>query len=160
MIDQTIAMRVKGAMSRGKADVVAELVRLLTDQPGVLDATVLAVAADRKSVSRIASSNQTMFPIGGGEMLSADDPWCHRIMVDKRPVIADGREGLAHYLTDWQAIEAAGYGASGSFPVVVAGQVMGTVNMLAAQGYFTLDRVAMTEAILTIAALALLMPSA
>ena len=160
MIDQTIATGFNRAMACGKAEILEELVRLLTDLPGVLDTTLLAVSADRKSVSRIATSNQRMFPCGGGEMLDADDPWVRRIMGEKKPVIADGREGLARYLTNWEAIEAEGYGASGSFPVVIGGQVMGTVNILAAQGYFTPDRVVMIEALLPFVALALLMPSA
>lgn len=160
MIDQTTATRVNRAMACGNAEVLAELVRLLTDLPGVLDTTLLAVSADRKSVSRIATSNQKMFPCGGGEMLGADDPWVRRIMGEKKPVLADGREGLAHYLTNWEPIEAEGYGASGSFPVVIGGQVMGTVNILAAQGYFTPDRLTMIEALLPFVALAFLVPLA
>lgn len=159
MIDQTISTRFNRAMTRGNAEIVEVLVRLLTDLPGVLDTTLLAVSADRKSVSRIATSNQRVFPCGGGEMLDADDPWVRRIMGEKKPVIADGREGLAHYLTNWEAIEAEGYGASGSFPVVIGGQVMGTVNILAAQGYFTPDRIVMTDALLPFVALALLVPT-
>lgn len=159
MIDQSIAMQFNWAMSRGKADVLDALVGLLAEQPGVLDATLLIVSEDRTSVTRAATSNPKMFPIGGGETLSPDDPWCQRIMVERKPVIADGRAGLAQYLTDWQAIEAAGYGASGSFPVVVGGQVIGTINILAAQEHFTPERIVMTESILPFAALAFLIPS-
>ena len=47
MIDQTIATGFNRAMACGKAEILEELVRLLTDLPGVLDSTPLAVSRHR-----------------------------------------------------------------------------------------------------------------
>lgn len=159
MIDETTAIRINRAMSRGRDELLDALVALFSSLPSVMDVTMLAVSADQSSVQRIATSNDGMFAKGGGEGLDPADPWCQRIMVEKLPVLANDRAGLAHYLTEAGEIEAAGYGASGSFPIIIGNRVAGTVNILASEGYFSGETTARIEALLPFAALAFLFPS-
>ena len=158
MIDQTTAARINDAMARGRANLLDELIHLFCGLPSVMDATLLAVSTDQTMVKRIGSSNARMFPSGSNEPLNPADPWCRKIMEEKQPVLADGKAGLAHYLTEAAAIEAAGYGASGSFPIIIGGRVAGTINMLAPERHFTEAWIATVKALLPYAALIFLFP--
>lgn len=160
MISQENAAKISRAMARGKADLLDAVIHLFASLPDVQDATLLAISADQTSARRVGTSNEKMFPRDGGEAMKSDDPWCRKIMGEKLPVLANDKAGLAHYLTEWSAIEAAGYGASGSFPIVIGGRVAGTINMLAPEGHFTAAKVAMIEALLPFAALIFLFPQA
>ena len=158
MISQENAAKVSLAMARGKADLLDAVIHLFANLPEVLDATLLAVSADQTAARRIGSSNEKMFPRDAGEPLDPADPWCHKILVEKQPVLANDKAALALYITEASAIEAAGFGASGSFPIVIGGRVAGTINMLAPEGHFTAARVATIEALLPFAALIFLFP--
>lgn len=160
MIEQTTAIKINQALSRGRSDLMDALIHLFSKLPGVMDATMLAVSADQTMVRRIGTSNEKMFPRNGGEGLNSADPWCQQIMVKKLPVLANDKAGLVHYLTEAAAIEAAGYGASGSFPIIIGGRVAGTINMLAPEGHFTKAALATVESLLPIAALIFLFSEA
>lgn len=157
MMDETRMIDFAEALAAGCGPLLERILAGLTALPGVMDATLLAVAPDRQSVERIASSNPARFPVGGGEALDREDPWCQRIMGEKQPVLANDSAGLRLYLTEAADIEAAGYGASGSFPIVIGGEVAGTVNVLAPSGYFTAQTVATVTTYLPLAALGCLL---
>ncbi len=146
------------AIAQGQDATFRTVLELALAIPGTLDATLLALSLEEGRAKRLASTNQGLFPRGGGEALDPSDPWCQRILQEKLPVLANDEDGLKHYLTEVEDIIKAGYGASGSFPIIIAGRVAGTLNLLGPDGFFTAETVASVNTLIPYAAIALMLP--
>jgi GAF domain-containing protein len=120
--------------------------------PGVRTVTYLATAPDRSVTHRIGTSDHKRFPIGGFDPID-NGAWCQHIFWDKRPIIGNSPAEMAVYIPETSALVEMGYGATMCAPIIIAGEVRGTVNLLGDAGILTPALLASFTALLPIAAL-------
>jgi len=152
VLDPARSATLRAALAAGPQPYIAELAKLFTALPGVTTMTILATAPDRSIVHRIGTSDAAGFPLGGFDPID-DGPWSRRIFVERLPVIGNTSAEMARYIPETAELEAAGFGSTICVPVIVAGEVRGTVNLLGAAGVFTPDVLAAVDALLPLAAL-------
>lgn len=97
---------------------------------------------------RAYTSHPAEYPTSGTKPMR-NDGWTDIVLGDKRSFVANTTAEFALYFTDHALINALGCEAALNMPVVDdAGLVVGTVNILDAQGHFTPERVTLLEALI------------
>lgn len=119
--------------------------------------TILVPDNDRNCLVRIYSSDEDSYPLGDADIIT-QTPWFSRLLDSKEPVIANDEAAIAHWLPDFVGFREAGYGALVNLPVLVAGEVVGIVNVMARAGELTGACVARLQRELPTAALAIMLP--
>jgi GAF domain-containing protein len=104
---------------------------------------------------RIHSSHPKEYPVSGAKPLSVG-LWSRTVIDERRIFVANTIEGIAKVFSDHELIRSLGCESVVNLPVVFAGGVIGTVNMLDAPGFYTPERVARIERLAPFAAIALL----
>lgn len=117
--------------------------------------TVMALDADTGMARRVWTNAPDIYPVGGEKPLP-DNRWTTIVIRDRRDWVANTPAEVAELLFDHDTIAALGCGAALNIPVVVGGAVLGTVNLLDAEGHFTPARLAQVDS-LRLAAAAVLM---
>jgi GAF domain-containing protein len=151
-IDPRLAMNLNAALAAGPDRLIALLAELFTGIAGVRTMTILATAPDRSIVHRIATSDPEHFPIGGSDPIDSG-AWSRRIFGDKRPIVANNPAEMQAYIPETADLVALGYGATLCVPVIIAGEVRGTINLLGDAEIFTADTLAAVDTLLPLAAL-------
>jgi GAF domain-containing protein len=152
-----LARHLSAALAAGPADVIELTVDLLRVIPGVTAVTILATASDRSVIRRVGTSHAASFPIGGWDPVD-EGAWCRRIFGEKRPIVANSPAEMAVFIPETGDLVALGIGATMCVPIVIGGQLAGTVNVLGAAGILTPPLIEAVEAILPLAALIFTFP--
>ena len=105
---------------------------------------------------RVYSGNETAYPTGGWKPLRPG-PWTERVIERQQPFSALTIEEIAVVFPDWELIRSLGCESSMNLPVIAGGKVIGTINLLAEEGYYTEARVAASRELLPFAAIAFLL---
>ncbi|MFD1911236.1 GAF domain-containing protein [Halodurantibacterium flavum] len=96
-------------------------------------------------VRRAYTSHPVDYPTSGTKPMR-DDPWSDRVIGEGRSFVANTTPEFAIYFADHALINSLGCEAAMNIPVADdAGMVVGTVNILDAEGHFTPERVARLE---------------
>ena len=156
-LDPNTAATLSAALAAGAAETVAEINALFLAIAGIRTVTWLATAPDRSVTHRIGTSNTRDFPIGGFDPID-DSAWNRRIFGEKKPIIGDDVPGMTAFIPETGHLVAMGYGATACVPIVIAGEVRGTVNFLGDSGIFSADTLARITSLLPIAALIFTFP--
>jgi GAF domain-containing protein len=119
--------------------------------------TILVPDIDRNCLVRIYSSDEEAYPLGDADIIEPT-PWFNRLLDSKEPVIANNEAAIEHWLPDFVGFREAGYGALANLPVLVAGEVVGIVNVMARAGELTGACVDSLQRELPTAALAIMLP--
>ena len=129
-------------------DIVNETVgnRLLT-------ASVYDMGAARSR--RVFSENETAYPVGGFKP-QTPGKWYDTVMARHEIFASLTIEEIAEVFFDWRLIQSLGFESNLNLPVVVGGEVIGTINLLERQGFYTPDRVAAARTVLPFAVIAFL----
>jgi hypothetical protein len=112
---------------------------------GTLLFTAMTFDMVRLKALRIYSGNETAYPTGGWKDVTPG-LWVETVLEGKRPFSALTIEEIAVVFPDFELIRSLGCESAMNLPVVVGGQVIGTVNLLHEQGYYTVERVAQAMA--------------
>jgi hypothetical protein len=104
---------------------------------------------------RVHSSHPKEYPVSGFKPLSMG-LWSRTVIDEHKTFVANTIEDIAEVFSDHELIRSLGCESVVNLPVVFAGSVIGTVNILDVAGYYTPDRVAQIERLSPFAALALL----
>lgn len=104
---------------------------------------------------RIYSGNEGAYPVGGWKPLPPG-PWRETVIEGARTFSAETIEEIAVVFPDYELIRSLGCESAMNLPVVVAGKVIGTVNLLHEKGYYTAARVAEAADLVPFAAIAFL----
>ena len=97
---------------------------------------------------RAYSSNPVDYPVSGTKPLTRDG-WYEFCITGQQVFVANTTPEFAQYFFDHALITSLGLGSCINIPVVAAGTVLGTVNLLAEEHHFTADRLAAYEALVT-----------
>jgi hypothetical protein len=156
-LDPAAAAKLSIALAAGAGATIAAVNALFLAIPGIRTVTWLATAPDRSVTHRIGTSDPAGFPIGGSDPID-DNAWNRRIFGERRPIIGDTPAEMAVFIPETDRLVARGYGATACVPIVIAGDVRGTVNFLGDAGIFTAATLARITALLPIAALIFTFP--
>lgn len=140
------------AVYRSEHDVGAALHRLADETVGVRLFTMTADNPKGGYVRRVYSSDEAAYPVLGTKPIVFDDTY--RKMTEERFVyVANSIEAMKADFPDLDLIIKLGCGSAINMPIVAGGEMLGSVNLLHAEGWFTPERVEATK-LLTVPAIA------
>ena len=109
--------------------------------------TIMTLDAAAGVARRAFTSHPVEYPTSGTKPLTRDG-WYDHVIAGRQTFVANTPPEFARYFTDHALITALGLGACANLPVSHHETVLGTVNLLAAAGHFTPDRLAAYHTIL------------
>ena len=113
-----------------------------------------------KHVARRSYTNMPEAYPATGEKPMREDAWSAQVQERHETFVANTIEEIAAVFPDHELIKSLGCESCLNLPIVVAGQVIGTLNCLHEAGHYTAERVAASENLKQPGALALLAVSA
>jgi len=119
----------------------------------LMTAQLFEVAKGRQR--RIYSENEAVYPVGGFKPIQGGR-WTETIIGRHEIFSSLSIEDMAEVFFDWKLIQSLGCESIMNLPVVVAGEVIGTLNLLNEAGYYTAEKVAAARALLPFATMAFL----
>ena len=133
-------------MADAPETIFADLHRAADAACGARLFTVTVLDRARGLARRAYSSHPEAYPVSGTKPMLAND-WSRTVVEAGRPFVANTTAEFAQYFADHALINSLGCHAALNIPVADAGTVVGTVNILDAEGHFTPERVAALTAI-------------
>jgi hypothetical protein len=113
---------------------------------GVKLFTVMTHDARNGMAQRIYSNMPEAYPVSGSKPANETD-WSRQVIGEKRTFVANDIDGIAAVFSDHALIRSLGCESVINVPIVVAGEVKGTINCLHEAGHYTPERVAAAEAL-------------
>ncbi|MDB5505546.1 MAG: hypothetical protein JWR75_184 [Devosia sp.] len=113
--------------------------------------TVMTVDMAAGLARRAYSDHPVEYPVSGTKPIH-HDAWFDIVHGQRRSFVANTIEDIAGVFPDHELIASLGCGSVVNLPVVLAGNLVATINLLDAAGHYTPDRVAAAEAGLAIPA--------
>lgn len=126
--------------------VFAALEALVQDTVGAKLFTVMALDPVSGMARRVWTNAPDVYPVGG-EKPMPDNAWTDLVIRQRRDWVANSPARVAELLFDHQTIASLGCGSALNMPIVVAGRVIGTLNLLDVEGHFTPERLAAAQQI-------------
>lgn len=132
------------------------LARIVADAVGTKLFTVLTY--DRKAgfSTRVYSDDETAYPTGGHKKMR-QTRFSQIVMEEQKPFSALTIEEIAEVFLDHELIRSLGCESCCNIPLVIEGEVIGTLNLLDEKGYYTPERVEKAMQLRPYAAVALLL---
>ena len=94
--------------------------------------------------SRCYSNMPDAYPTSGTKTVDSDR-WSEHVLDGQKNFIANDIETIAEVFDDHALIRSLGCESVLNVPIVVAGEVLGTINLLHEAGYYTPDKVVAAE---------------
>lgn len=113
--------------------------------------TVMLVDMAAGLARRAYTSDLENYPASGTKPIQRNR-WFDTVHRDRRPFVANSIDDIATVFPDHALIDSLGCQSVVNLPVVLEGELAGTVNMLDAAGHYTPERVALIEAEVTVPA--------
>jgi hypothetical protein len=124
-----------------------QALRVLTDRlVGAKLFTVMTVDWDNERAGRIFTSHPEAYPVSGTKPLHRD-AWFDVVHKERRPFVANTIADIAKVFPDHETIWGLGCGSVVNLPIEIAGAMVGTVNLLDVEHFYTPEKVAMTDAL-------------
>lgn len=141
----------------GSADAAFDALCALTKAVvGVKLFTVMTRDSAQGHAQRIYSNMPDAYPVSGTKPANETD-WSRQVIVEKRTFVANDIEAIADVFDDYELIRSLGCESVINVPIVVGGDVLGTINCLHEAGFYTPERVAAAEALKLPGALCMLL---
>lgn len=134
----------------------AALEALSAAQVGQRLFTLMTVDPDAGLARRAWTSDPVAYPVSGAKPLH-DDDWSRAVLGRHETWVMNSIDHIAQHFPDHALIASLGCESCLNLPVVVGGQVLGTVNILGPAGHFTASRIAAAETLRLPAAAAFLL---
>jgi GAF domain-containing protein len=120
--------------------------QLTRDIVGVKLFTVMTHDGKKRVASRIFSNMPEAYPVSGTKAANPTD-WSRQVIERKQIFVANDIEGIRAVFDDHELIRSLGCESVINVPIVVGGEVLGTINCLHEAGFYTSDKVAAAEAL-------------
>ena len=134
----------------------AALWQLTRDVVGVKLFTVMTHDGKKGVASRIFSNMPDAYPVSGTKPANVTD-WSRQVIEKKQTFVANDIEGIREVFDDHELIQSLGCESVINVPIVVGGEVLGTINCLHEAGFYTNDKVEAAEALKLPGAICLLL---
>ena len=125
------------------------LERLAAEVAGHKLFTVMTVDLVADVARRVHTNDATAYPVSGTKPIT-HDRWFEIVHGQQRTFVANTLAEIATVFPDHEKIGGLGCGSVVNLPVVLAGKLAATVNMLQTAHFYTLERVAAIEGTLSI----------
>ncbi|HZP21737.1 MAG TPA: GAF domain-containing protein [Bauldia sp.] len=113
--------------------------------------TVMVVDMPAGLARRAYSNRPAEYPVSGTKPIHRD-AWFDVVHGERRSFVANTIEDIARVFPDHALIASLGCGSVLNIPVVLEGDLVATINLLDAAGFYTPERVASAEAGLAVPA--------
>jgi transcriptional regulator with GAF, ATPase, and Fis domain len=123
---------------------------------GVKLFTLMTIHRDRNVARRSYSNMPDAYPTSGEKEMQPN-AWSEQVEERQETFVANSIEDIAAVFSDADLIQSLGCESCINIPIVVAGQVIGTLNCLHDAGHYTPERVAASESLKSAGALAFLL---
>ena len=145
----------EAALRVGPDALFGVLAERLRESVGYKLLTLLTADKGGKQLFRPYSSRPDQFPCGAADPIE-DTRWFRRLFVEQGLVVANDIASIRDWLPAFTNAETLGYGSLLNLPVVVAGKVVGLINIMDRSNHFDDRRVEAIQRETPLAALALL----
>lgn len=108
--------------------------------------TIMTFDPRTRAARRIYSNMPEAYPVSGTKPANETD-WSRQVLTEKRTFVANDIESIAQVFNDYELIRSLGCESVINVPVVVAGEIIGTINCLDVAGHYTEERVRAAEAL-------------
>ena len=108
--------------------------------------TLMTVDPAAGLARRAWSSQPAAYPVSGAKPLE-DNDWSRAVLVRHETWVMNSAQHIAQVFPDRALIASLGCESCMNLPIVVGGQVLGTINCLHVAGHFTPARIAAAEAL-------------
>jgi GAF domain-containing protein len=108
--------------------------------------TVMTSDRVQRVNARVYSNIPDAYPVSGTKPANETD-WSRQVIDEKRTFVANDIEGIAAVFGDWELIRSLGCESVMNVPILIDGEVAGTINCLDVAGHYTPERVAAAEAL-------------
>jgi hypothetical protein len=113
--------------------------------------TVMTVDIEAGLARRVYSDHPEQYPVAGAKPIRRDR-WFEVVEGEKRCFVANTIADIAEVFPDAELIASLGCGSVLNLPVVLAGELAATINLLHAEHHYTQSRVAEAHAALAVPA--------
>ena len=137
------ALAASGDQPRNVFDALCALAR---NTIGARLFTLMTFDAATREARRIYSNMPDAYPEQGTKPVN-QTRWTAHVLDGHHTFVANDIDGIAEVFGDHELIAALGCEAVMNVPVVIGGEVLGTINCLDRAGHYTPDRVAAAEAL-------------
>lgn len=128
------------AVAESERDIGRALHRLAIETVGTRLFTMTADNPAKGYVRRVYSSDETAYPVLGTKPIVFDETY--RRMTEERFVyVANSVAAMKADFPDLDLITSLGCGSAINMPIVATGEMLGSVNLLHEEGWYTPDRV-------------------
>ena len=118
---------------------------------GVKLFTFMRVDMAQEHASRSYTSDPEAYPVSGTKPITYDR-WFNQVHGEKRVFVANTLADIAQVFPDYELIGRLGCGSVINLPVVLEDTLVGTVNLLHEEHYYTPERVTRAETLLAVPA--------
>ena len=133
--------------SEGQPAKAFEALEALTKKlVGVKLFTVMTSNGKAKTSERVYSNMPDAYPVSGTKPYH-DNVWSDITLRDKQTFVANTIDDIAKVFDDHELIRSLGCESVINVPIIIDGSVIGTINCLHDEGFYTQDRVAAAEAL-------------
>lgn len=108
--------------------------------------TVMTSDRAQRVNARVYSNMPDAYPVSGTKPANETD-WSRQVIDEKKTFVANDIKGIADVFGDWELIRSLGCESVMNVPILIDGEVAGTINCLDVAGHYTVDRVAAAEAL-------------
>ncbi|WEK06685.1 MAG: GAF domain-containing protein [Candidatus Devosia phytovorans] len=154
MTDHTTALaqfNAEIALAKGQDAAFNALQTLVQSVVGAKLFTVMIVDMEKEESSRAFTSHPVDYPTSGTKPLNYG-PWFDLVHKQRAYYVANTIEDISKLLFDYELINALGCQSIVNMPVFLGDEMLGSVNMLNVEGYFTEERVQVIRDVLEIPA--------
>ncbi|WP_137151471.1 GAF domain-containing protein [Devosia sp. FKR38] len=128
------------AKAKGADEAFAALQALTEATVGTKLFTYMTVDMQAEVARRAYTSDPKNYPTSGTKPIRYDS-WFDIVHKERRYFVANTIADIAKVFPDYELIDSLGCQSVVNMPVVIGGELVGTVNMLDVDGYYTPERV-------------------
>jgi GAF domain-containing protein len=134
------------ASAKQPADVYKAAEMVLARRLGFGLFTMLVRTPDGEQVRRVYTTNPQAYPLEGSKRMGPT-PWGDLVLKNQQCYVSDNAEGIRWAFPDHELIASLGLASVINVPLVVMGQVLGTINLLDVAGRYHDDDVALVRSV-------------
>ena len=139
------------AEAKGAEAAFAALQALTQGTVGAKLFTYMTVDMENEVARRAYTSDPVSYPTSGTKPIRYDS-WFDIVHKERRYFVANTIGDIAKVFPDYELINSLGCQSVVNMPVVLGGELAGTVNMLDVEGYYTPERVQLIREIVAVPA--------
>jgi GAF domain-containing protein len=118
--------------------------------------TVMTFDPATRMAQRIYSNMPDAYPVSGTKPANPTE-WSRLVLEERKTFVANDIDGIAKVFSDHELIRSLGCESVINVPIIVAGDVIGSINCLHEAGFYTPEKVEAAEALKLPGALCMLL---